>query len=69
MSHKCHHNCKHENVKYCNKCNKCYCSDCGKEWPEYQNYNYPIYPYTITGGTEIYYDKNQLYYTTGGNAQ
>lgn len=30
MSHK--HNCKHENVKYCDICNIVVCEDCGREW-------------------------------------
>jgi hypothetical protein len=33
MDH-CNHDCKHENVKFCDKCQKVYCKDCGKEWPQ-----------------------------------
>ena len=47
MSHNCKCECKHENVKYCQKCDKVYCLDCSKEWPE-QQWEYPYQWYYTT---------------------
>lgn len=32
--HTCDHDCKHKNVKFCNKCQRPYCVDCNREWYE-----------------------------------
>ena len=44
MEH-CHHDCKHESIKYCSKCNKVYCEKCGREWEDKCALNH-YYPYT-----------------------
>jgi hypothetical protein len=47
MEH-CHHDCKHESIKFCSKCQKAYCEKCGREWEDKctLNHYYPYYPIT-----------------------
>jgi hypothetical protein len=54
MDH-CHHDCKHEVVKYCSKCGKVYCDKCGREWEDKCTLNhYPYYQWTYTTPTVTY---------------
>jgi hypothetical protein len=48
MSEHCHHDCKHESIKFCVKCQKAYCEKCGREWEDKctLNHYYPYYPNT-----------------------
>jgi hypothetical protein len=59
MNKHCHHDCKHESVKYCSKCGKVYCEKCGREWEDKctltHYYNWPItYTYPQTTQPSVY---------------
>lgn len=68
MKH-CDHDCKHKNVKYCEKCGKVYCEDCSREWPESQPYY--VYPWAYqTQWPWTAYPNNDPYaYTSDGTGQ